>query len=214
MWKRVTERRDRFVVRPRWWLLALTVAGCLGFTAMGLMMIASGEVYLILVGLLSVAFFGGGGMLLARFVARRGLWALTLTPAGIELSTGGLLPWEDIEAVGTLRFKIDKTSKIKLFGIRLSRYDRYLASVPTMQRVEMEWGLLRFLKPFALVFSGFENGSLLQSFATDVSSLETALRWNREQTGWDYAFSPVWLDRPTEQFVAFVERYRRLVAGS
>lgn len=211
---RAMERRDRFVVRPRWWLLALTVAGCLGFTAMGLIAIASGEVYLILVGLLPVAFFGGGLVLSGRFVARRGLVHLTLTPAGIELATGGLLPWEDIEAVGTVRFKIDKTSKIKLLGIRLSRYDRYLASVPPMQRLDMERGLLWFLKPFALVLSGFEKGNLLQSFASDVSSLETGLRWSREQTGWDYTFSPVWLDRPTEQFVDFVERYRRLVTGS
>lgn len=214
MRKRVTERRAGFVVRPRWWLLALTAAGCLGFTAMGLMMIASGEIFGILGGLLNVALFGGGGVLLARFVARRGLWALTLTPAGIELATGGLLPWEDIEAVGTVRFKLDKTNKIKLLGIRLRSYDRYLASVPPVQRVEMQRGMIWFLKPIGLLTSMFGNSGLMQSFVSDVSSLETALRWSREQSGWDYTFSPVWLDRPTEQFVAFVERYRRLVAGS
>ena len=202
------------MVRPRWWLLALATAGCVGFTAIGLTMIASGEVFGILGGLLSVAFFGGGLVLSGLFVARRGLWCFALTPAGIELATGGLLPWEDIEAVGTLRQKISRTNKIKLLGIRLKSYDRYLASVPPVQRVEMERGLLWFLKPLALVASVFGDSGLLQSFSSDVSSLETGLRWSREQTGWDYTFSPVWLDRPTEQFVAFVERYRRLVAGS
>ena len=201
-------QRDRFVVRPRRWLLSLVAAGRLGFTAIGLMMIASGKVYLVLGGLLSVAFFGGSGVLVARFVARRGLWALALTPAGIELASGGLLPWEDIEAVGTVRFQT------KLLGIRLSRYDRYLASVPPAQRVEMERGMLWFLKPIALLASVFGHRGLMVSFVRDVSSLETGLRWSREQTGWDCTLSPAWLDRPTEQFVAFVEQYRRLAVGS
>ena len=201
-------RRDRFVVRPRWWLLALTAAGCLGFTAVGLMAIASGEVFGILVGLLGVAFFGGGGVLLALFVARRGLSQLTLTPAGIELATGGLVPWEDIEAVGTVRVET------KLLGIRLNRYDRYLASVPPIQRVEIERHVRWFAKPMALAASGLGKRGLLRSFVRDVSSLQTGLRWSRAHTGWDLTFSPVWLDRPIEQFVGLLECYRRSAAGS
>ena len=67
------ERQNRFVVRPRWWWMAFLAAGLLGFTAIGVLMIASGEVFSILGGLLVVAFFGGGGVLAGRFVARRGL---------------------------------------------------------------------------------------------------------------------------------------------
>ncbi len=203
------ERPGRFVVRPRWWLLAITAAGCLGFTAMGLMMIASGEVLETLVGLLAVALFGGGGVLSGLFVARRGLSHLTLTPAGIEPATGGMLPWEDIEAVGTARVETTK-----LLGVRLKSYDRYLASVPPVQRVEMERHLRWFAKPMALATSGLGKRGLSQSFVRDVSSLETALRWSRAQTGWDMTFSPVWLDRPLEEFIALLERYRRLVARS
>lgn len=75
----------------------------------------------------------------------------------------------------------------------------------------MRW----WLKPIAVWASVlFGGGGLLVSFARDVSSLETALRWSRAQTGWDYTFSPAWLDRPLEEFVALLERYRRSAAGS
>ena len=200
--------RPRFVVRPRKWLLALLAAACLGFTASGVMMIASGEVYSILVGLFVVTFFGGGGVLAGRVVARRGLSQLTLTPAGIELTTGGLLPWEDIEAIGTARL-----FKNKFLGVRLKRYDGYLASVPEVQRTEMERHMRWWLKPMAWAGVLFGGGGLLLSVARDVSSLETALRWSRAQTGWDYTFSPAWLDRPLEDFVDLLERYRRSAAS-
>ena len=86
------QRQARFVVRPRWWVLALFAGGLLGFTAMGLVAIASGELFTILGALLGVAVFGVGGVLCGRFVARRGLSQLALTPAGIELTVGGRFP--------------------------------------------------------------------------------------------------------------------------
>ncbi len=203
------QRQARFVVRPRWWVLALYAAGLLGLTAAGLVGIASGELFPILGGLLAVAFFGVGGVLCGLFVARRGLSQLALTPAGIELTVGGRFPWGDIEAVGTVRLY-----RNKLLGIRLKSYDGYLASVPPIQRVEMERKMRWWLRPIAVAASVLGGGWLLMGFALDVSSLETALRWNRERFGWDYAFSPAWLDRPLDAFIDLLEAYRRSAAGS
>ena len=202
-------RLDRFVVRPRWWPLALLAAGWLAFTTGGLAMIASGELAAILAGVLLIAVFGVGGVLCGLFVARRGLSQLTLTPAGIELAAGGRLPWDDIEAVGTVRMY----SK-KFLAFRLRRYDEYLASVPPIQRDEMERMMRWWLRPIAVATSLFGQGRLLMSAARDVSSLETAMRWNRENFGWDYAFSPAWLDRPLDDFVDLLEGYRRSAASS
>ena len=49
---------------------------------------------------------------------------LTLTPLGIELISGGFVPWADVAAVG-----ISRASGTQLIGLQLSSHDAYIASL-------------------------------------------------------------------------------------
>jgi hypothetical protein len=189
-------------VRPRLWPLGRVVLGALVFTALGVWLIISGGLMETVAGLLLVVFFGGGTVLATLVVARRGLVMLTLTPAGIEVR-GGLVPWGDIEAIGVARANTD------LLGIRLSRYDRYLASMTPSDRADDERYLRWFFRPLAAVTMVLGRRRLLGGFVREVSSLESGLRWSRQATGWDMTFSPTALDRPLDQFIDFIEDYRR-----
>jgi hypothetical protein len=112
-------RQDRFVVRPRPWVLALYALGCAAFAGIGLFMVFDDDARII--GLAGLVFFGIGGFAALPRLVRP---ALVLTPQGIELTSGGLIPWEDIQDVGIARM----SRGTKALGIRLSRTDRYLAS--------------------------------------------------------------------------------------
>lgn len=48
----------------------------------------------------------------------------------------------------------------------------------------------------------------LRRYAADVRSYGDEVRYNRAVYGWDIALAGAWLDRPGEEFVALLERYR------
>ena len=192
---------ERVEVRPKLWRLGAIVVGALGFSAAGVAMIIYGGLFEFVIGLVAVFFFGGGMVLTMLALARRRFVTLTLTPIGIE-ANGGLAPWEDIEAVGVMK------QPTKLFGIRLTSYDRYLASMSSTDRGMAERHMRWFFRPIAAV-TGLIGGAGLLGYARNVSSLEQSLRWNRTTSGWDLTFSPLMLDRRLPAFVTFVEEYRR-----
>ncbi|XRQ08587.1 hypothetical protein ACN3XK_70845 [Actinomadura welshii] len=179
------------------------MAVALGFSAFGVAMVVHGGPFAVVFGLFTVVFFGGGMARAMLTAARRRFVTLTLTPQGIEVN-GGIVPWEDVEAVGV------GDVSTKLFGIRLTRYDRYVASMTPAARAEIERSMRWFWRPVAAV-GGLLGGAGLTKFARTASSLERGLRWSRTTSGWDLTFSPAMLDRRLAKFVAFVEDYRRRV---
>src|SRR3954453_19586893 len=58
------------VMGPPWWALPVTAVGCLVFVAMGAALVAAGDAPGTAIGIVSVAFFGGG---LVALVLRRPL---------------------------------------------------------------------------------------------------------------------------------------------
>lgn len=194
---------DRVEVRPRLWLLGTALVGALGFSALGLAMVVYGDPFAIVFGLVTVLFFGGGMTFAMLLSARRRFVSITLTPLGIEVN-GGLVPWEDVAAVGVVK------ASTKLLGIRLTSYDRYLASMTSAAQIGSEEHVRWFSRPVAAI-DGLLPGAGLAKYARTASSLERGLRWNRRNFGWDLTFSPVMLDRPLISFVAFVEDYRHRV---
>ncbi|QKW32857.1 hypothetical protein HUT06_01405 [Actinomadura sp. NAK00032] len=192
---------ERVEIRPRPWLLGMVLAGALGFSAFGLAAVVYGDSGAIAFGLVTVIFFGGGTTSAMLIMARRRFVSLTLTPLGIEVN-GGLIPWEDVQAVGVMK------ASTELLGIRLARYDRYVASMMPADRIVAEERMRWFLRPIAAI-DGLFPGAGLGNIARTASSLERGLRLGRNRFGWEFVFSPVMIDRPLVSFVAFVEDYRR-----
>lgn len=187
---------ERHVVRPRPRKLLLTLLGCVAFVAVGIWMLSSGDLGGIVVGLLAVAFFGGVGVYAVVTSVRQGLAKLTLTPSGLELASGGTVPWPDVEATGVV------TEPTTMVWLRLRSYDRYLDSIPDGRAAKAD-GISRVLTPVAqLLLRGTARGARMRDQGDQ-------LRWTREHFGYDLAFSPAWLDRPAAEFAELLERYRQ-----
>jgi hypothetical protein len=197
---------DRYVVRPKAGKLILYVLLAAAFVVVGVFLIAVGDFGAVLVGLLSIAFFGGGSVFAAVSVKRRGgLSQLTLTRTGIEFAAGGTVPWRDVESVGVT------AEPTKLVGIRLRSYDGYLTSLTPEGRRDAD-RLIRFMKPFAHLLRQEEPS--VGGFADEARDLASVLAWSRRQFGYDFGISPAFLDRSPELFVELLERYRQASAGS
>jgi hypothetical protein len=189
---------DRHVVRPRPWKLVLYLLGFLVFIAVSGFMIVTGNVLVVVVGLVGIAFFGGGLVMVVVFVARRGLSHLTLTRAGVRLRSGGTIPWADVEEVGVTK---EPTTMVWL---RLRDHDRYLASIPPDGARE-SGVTIGFLKPFAHLLRFIPA---MRRYAKQVRDHADELVWNRQHFGFEVGISPAWLDRSPDRFVALLERYR------
>lgn len=185
---------DRLVVRPRPWKLALYALCALVFVVIGVFLLDSDSISGVVVGVLSIAFFGGGLVFVVLYTRKRGVAQLTLTSDGLELASGGRIPWADVESA----YVADQPAK--MVALRLHSYDRYLASDPD------DSARLGFLRTFAHVFRMVPS---MKRFATETEGTADELRWNRDTYGFDLGFSPMWLDRSPDDFVALVERYRR-----
>jgi hypothetical protein len=174
---------DRLVVRPRAGRLPRYAAGIVVFVAVGVWLVVAGGVVAKVFGVLAVLFFGGGGLVMAVGALRNGLSKVALTHEGVEPAAGGTVPWQDVEAVGVV------TTPATVVWLRLSSYDRYLASLPADRpAIDPAVGLSRLGKGKG------RHGDML--------------RWNRQRFGYDLALSPAWLDRPAPAFAELLERYR------
>jgi hypothetical protein len=192
---------ERHPVRPRAGKLILFLLGSLVFVALGVWMVMAGGLIAKIAGVVSIAFFGGGLVLVTLVAIRRGgLTQLTLTGHGIEVADGGTIPWSDVESAGVTH------GSGSMVWLRLASYDRYLASMTEHGRSASRWRI-GFMKPFThlLRFIPF-----LRRYADQVRSPEDEMRWNRQHFDYDLAFSTVWLDRPPERFVELLEHYHRV----
>jgi hypothetical protein len=80
------------------------------------------------IAVVGIVFFGGGGILMAVRMIRDAR-ILLLDGDGIHLlaNAGGTIPWADVEYFGISRDPAGPVGT-KLIGVRLLRYDGYLAS--------------------------------------------------------------------------------------
>lgn len=120
------------MVRPRPWKLALYLLFAVLLVALGVLLLWAGSV---LIGLLSIVFFGCGTVWVIVKTLQRGTSQLTLTREGIEPATGGLIPWRDVESVGVVY------RPTKMVVLRLHDHDGYLETLP---RRGIQGGMLRF----------------------------------------------------------------------
>src|SRR4051794_17368837 len=87
-------------MRPRWWALPATAAGCLVFVALGAALIAAGDTAGGVIGVVTIAFFGGGLVLLVlRRPWRR---SIAVDERGVAWRRPGgemLVRWDNIAAI-------------------------------------------------------------------------------------------------------------------
>jgi len=213
----MTHDHQSLEVRPRVLRNAiLTGIGCAIFSVAGLWMILSGEQ--ILVGLLSLAFFGGGGLYAIPRMLRRTV-SLELTREGIEWrypQGKAVVPWVDVESIGIVSLFSNK-----MVGIRLRSYDRYLnemspevarlfaKSLPYMKFAARATSLLDTPAAIALWSKrdGADPSGTLASFST-VGNLAEGLVWARTNYGYELLLSWADIDRPPAKFVTLLEEYR------
>jgi hypothetical protein len=87
-------------MRPRWWALPATAAGCLVFVVLGAVMVASGDLAGVVIGVVAIAFFGGG--LVALVLRRPWRRSIAVDDRGVAWRRPGsemLVRWENIAAI-------------------------------------------------------------------------------------------------------------------
>ena len=191
---------EELVVRPNGRRLVLLMSAALGFVVAGVLLISTRGGKEIKAGVLANALLGGGAALVLGRSMRHGLAQLALGPDGLR-TRYGTVGWADIESVWH-----DPRNGGQI-SIRLRHPKRFMASVPP--------GTNRATRRFMLVFA-FAVGVFdvrLRRYARSVRTFADEMRWNRETFGWDLAFATAWLDRPGDDFVELLERYRRAAEG-
>src|SRR5262245_47719481 len=111
---------QRHEIRPAAWRFALLVLGLIAFVALGVWLLMTGGILLLPLGILTIAFFGVGGVY-ALYRMHRGVGRIAIVPEGIEYTMFGpaprVIPWADIEAIDVLTF-----ANQEFTIIRLNRY--------------------------------------------------------------------------------------------
>jgi hypothetical protein len=187
--------------------LALTIAGCVAFTALGVFLLVSGPTVGEIIGaVLCIALFGGGGVLFVAKLART-TETLTLTPSGLHPSSGGIVPWDDYDGVG-----LGRVSGTLIIGIRLRSYDSYIASLtPAQAKLAAQAGKAGKLfgavtRP--VIGRTHPGTAALANIPSGEEGLAGLLAWSRETTGYDLSFSPMLFDRPAEQVMQAIANYQ------
>jgi hypothetical protein len=87
-------------MRPRWWALPVTAAGCLVFVAFGAVLVASGGPGGVAIGIVAIAFFGGGLVMLV--LRRPWRWSIVIDDDGVTWrrpSRDTLVRWDNVAAI-------------------------------------------------------------------------------------------------------------------
>lgn len=211
---------QRFEVKPRTTRNVISAALAFGFfVLLGFFTIATGGLG-ILVGLLVIFFFGGGGLFTIPKLARRSV-SMILTSDGLhQISPYGdvVILWQDVESIG-----ISSIYSNKMVGLRLKTYDRYVNNLP-LQLAENMKKFLPYLKFFAVsssfmpvpksvkLWSALEGrgnpAEALRSFGK-VGTIVESMLWSREKYGYDILLVSYDLDRSAVKFVQLLEQYRQ-----
>jgi hypothetical protein len=208
---------ERIEIRPPRWKTVLGIMGLIGFVVAGAWMLIDGNGWIErAVGAFSVAFFGGMGVYALGLRIRGRFSSLAITPAGLEVGLPGiaarLLPWDDVEEIGTTRFFGSEFTTI-----RLRSYQSFLRGItPGEARAALQFfGALRSLgyasipvvatqaRHVATQVAGFMKGS------GEVRSLAQLLAYQRERFGAEILLGWNLRDRPAAAFAEFLEARRR-----
>lgn len=187
---------------------------CIPFVAAGamIMMGAGNALWKMAAGLLCIIFFGGG-YLAVLWTKLRAPVVLTLSEDGLRPQSGGFIPWEDFEAVGTGQIPGGPGGS-KIIGIRLKSLERYAASF-TPAQVRLMRGTARVGKAAgtrlpAAPGSGMRSGQAALRSLPQQDPAEIVL-WNRAVTGWDVSFSPMVFKGRAQDVVRQIESYHQAV---
>jgi hypothetical protein len=187
--------------------LALTIAGCLAFTAIAVFLLVSGPTVGEALGaVLCIVFFGGGGVL---FVAKltRTTTTLTLTPAGLHPMSGGLVPWDDYDGVG-----LGRVSGALIIGIRLRSYDAFIASLTPTQIMRAAHagraGKLFGAVTKPLIGRSNPGTASLANIPEGTEGMAGLLAWSRDTSGYELSFSSLLFDRPAAQVIQAIADYQ------
>jgi len=213
---------DRLEIKPKTGRnVLLLVLGCSFFTIAGLYMMSTGEPQNVGAGLLSVVFFGGGGLIMGPRLLRRKV-SMVLTREGMEQITPygkAYIGWHDVEKLGLVSIYANK-----MVGIRLLNYDAYVQSMspemtefirknlPYMKLLARGTSLLSVPDACAL-WSKLEGNpdpkDALKSFGKVGSFVETLI-WNRQQYGYDVLLAWQDRDRSAPALLDLLQAYRGL----
>lgn len=221
--KRSYRSLARLEIRPKTGRNVLfLVVGCFAFTVAGVFMISTGEVEKIAVGVLSIVFFGGGGLITAPKLMRRKI-SMVLSDQGVEQITphgSAFIPWADVEKLGTMSmFGND------FVGFRMSSYDQYIErmspelssfmrkSMPYLKMIAQATAMLPVPQAVALwskLKGETDLPQALKAFGKTGSFVE-ALMWSRKQFGYDILIGWSDRDRSAPKFLELLEEYRALI---
>jgi hypothetical protein len=197
------------------------VIGCFVFTVAGFFMISTGEVQNIAVGILSIVFFGGGGLITAPKLMRRKI-SMVLSEQGVEQIAplgSAFIPWADVEKLGTTSMYGNV-----FVGFRLSSYDQYIESMspelssfmrksmPYLKLIARAAALLPVPQAIALWSKLKGETDLPEALKAlgKIGSLVEALMWSRQQFGYDILIGWSDRDRSAPKFLELLEEYRAL----
>jgi hypothetical protein len=166
------------------------IAGCLLFVGCGVLLVLTGPLFQKVIGLAAGAFFGWALVTaIRRFRSRR---AIVLSPSGLRPALGGEMPWDDIEEVGTFKYRHNT-----LVGIRLSSRERFVASF-----TEAERRRLARTNAAVRVLGGIFRPDIAAD--SSLSSVEGTMDFARRNYGCDWTFGALELDRSPREFAALL----------
>ena len=166
-----------------------------------------------ILGLVCVLFFGGGyGAVVVKQLLDP--IVLELSVDGIRPQSGGLIPWEDFEAVGLGR--IDAApGGTPVIGIRLKSYEGYIASLTANEKrlartaavtAKLTGSLLRRSVPGTALRR--RRSGLRALAGLPQRDIPGMLQWSRAMSdGWDLTFSPHLFRGPAHRVVQKIEAY-------
>ena len=190
------------MIRPsRGWNFVKLALLTVGMTAAcGAVVFIADSWFHIAIGAIGVIFFGGGGGF-ALWSMSRTPWTIAFAPDALEIRREDHItraPWDDIETVGMV-----KMHGQKMPSIRLSSYDRYLAShsPETARAYGRRIGAMKWIAGATAIATA--RPALAGHAVAD--KIEGYLGANRAMTGYDISFAWSQLDRPAKKFVALLE---------
>ncbi len=187
-------------------------------------MLSSNDTKEVAIGLLSLIFFGGGGIFAVPKIIRLEKTFILSSDSLTQISPYGNtdIPWSDVEKIGLV--KIQLTDANVLVGIRLKTYDRYLAAItpemaavfakflPAIRVAAVAIPLLNLPQEHLFkiwsAFTGTEEPTEVLKSCGKIGSYAQALLWGREHYGYDLMFGWAQRDRSAKEFASLLETYR------
>ena len=192
--------QDEEIRTPRGKELKFAV-GYAAFTIFGVAMVVGGGIVTKVMGVIAILFFGGGGAVVLTRMLRDGGAALTLTPKGTGVAHGGLVPWQDIEAVG-VGVVPGGPRGVRAVGLRIRDPRRYAASLSPGRVRAMRVGNLA-----GVPFGGSLPGG------TPVDELAKTMEFSRRKCGWNLTVPQSMLPGSAEDVVRRIDDYARRLQG-